>query len=234
MFAIYKRELKAYFISPIGYLFVGNFLAVSGLLFSICTLQQQESSSVSNYFRYLIYAFAILLPLLTMKSLSEERKTKSEQLLMTSPVSISGMIMGKYFASLTVFTAVLLCNSLNFLLLEKFGDPNGRLIISNLICLFFIGALFLAVGMFFSSLTEDSLVSAIGSMDAIFVMLAVNFLSDITIPWLKKIVDFISVLSRYEPFTYGILDITSIIYYVSIAAVFIFFTVRVYERRRWA
>ncbi|MBQ7047496.1 MAG: ABC transporter, partial [Clostridia bacterium] len=72
MFAIYKRELKAYFISPIGYLFVGNFLAVSGLLFSICTLQQQESSSVSNYFRYLIYAFAILLPLLTMKSLSEE------------------------------------------------------------------------------------------------------------------------------------------------------------------
>ncbi|MBQ4648215.1 MAG: ABC transporter permease [Clostridia bacterium] len=234
MFAIYKRELKAYFISPIGYLFVGNFLAVSGLLFSICTLQQQESSSVSNYFRYLIYAFAILLPLLTMKSLSEERKTKSEQLLMTSPVSISGMIMGKYFASLTVFTAVLLCNSLNFLLLEKFGDPNGRLIISNLICLFFIGALFLAVGMFFSSLTEDPLVSAIGSMDAIFVMLAVNFLSDITIPWLKKIVDFISVLSRYEPFTYGILDITSIIYYVSIAAVFIFFTVRVYERRRWA
>ncbi|MBQ7048224.1 MAG: hypothetical protein IJN86_04670, partial [Clostridia bacterium] len=142
--------------------------------------------------------------------------------------------MGKYFASLTVFTAVLLCNSLNFLLLEKFGDPNGRLIISNLICLFFIGALFLAVGMFFSSLTEDPLVSAIGSMDAIFVMLAVNFLSDITIPWLKKIVDFISVLSRYEPFTYGILDITSIIYYVSIAAVFIFFTVRVYERRRWA
>lgn len=234
MFAIYKRELKAYFISPIGYLFVGNFLAVSGLLFSICTLQQQESSSVSNYFRYLIYAFAILLPLLTMKSLSEERKTKSEQLLMTSPVSISGMIMGKYFASLTVFTAVLLCNSLNFLLLEKFGDPNGRLIISNLICLFFIGALFLAVGIFFSSLTEDPLVSAIGSMDAIFVMLAVNFLSDITIPWLKKIVDFISVLSRYEPFTYGILDITSIIYYVSIAAVFIFFTVRVYERRRWA
>lgn len=234
MFAIYKRELKAYFISPIGYLFVGNFLAVSGLLFSICTLQQQESSSVSNYFRYLIYAFAILLPLLTMKSLSEERKTKSEQLLMTSPVSISGMIMGKYFASLTVFTAVLLCNSLNFLLLEKFGDPNGRLIVSNLICLFFIGALFLAVGMFFSSLTEDPLVSAIGSMDAIFVMLAVNFLSDITIPWLKKIVDFISVLSRYEPFTYGILDITSIIYYVSIAAVFIFFTVRVYERRRWA
>lgn len=234
MFAIYKRELKAYFISPIGYLFVGNFLAVSGLLFSICTLQRQEASSVADYFQYLIYAFAILLPLLTMKSLSEERRTKSEQLLMTSPVSVTGIIVGKYLAALSVFGAVLLANSLNFVLLEKFGNANGTLIISNLICLFFIGALFLAVGIFFSSLTEDTLVSAITSMDVIFIMLAVNFLSDISIPWVKSIVGFISVLSRYEPFTYGILDITSIIYYVSLAAVFLFFAVRVYERRRWA
>ncbi|MBR6594259.1 MAG: ABC transporter [Clostridia bacterium] len=234
MFAIYKRELKAYFISPIGYLFVGNFLAVSGLLFSICTLQRQESSSVADYFQYLIYAFAILLPLLTMKSLSEERRTKSEQLLMTSPVSVTGIIVGKYLAALSVFGAVLLANSLNFVLLEKFGNANGTLILSNLICLFFIGALFLAVGIFFSSLTEDTLVSAITSMDVIFVMLAVNFLSDISISWVKKIVDFISVLARYEPFTYGILDVTSIIYYVSLAAVFLFFAVRVYERRRWA
>ncbi len=239
MFAIYKRELKAYFISPIGYLFAANFLAISGLIFSICTLQQQENSNVSNYFNYLIYAFAILLPLLTMKSLSEERKTKSEQLLMTSPVSISGIILGKYLAALTVFTAVLACNSLNFILLDKFssnseGITNGALIASNLICLFFIGALFLAIGMFFSSLTEDALVSAIGAIDVIFIMLAVNFLSDITIPWLKAVVDFISILARYQPFAYGILDITSIIYYVSIAAVFLFFTVRVYERRRWA
>ncbi len=234
MFAIYKRELKAYFISPIGYLFAANFLAISGLLFSICTLQKQEASSVGTYFKYLIYAFAILLPLLTMKSLSEERKTKSEQLLMTSPVSISGIIIGKYLAALTVFTAVLLFNSLNFTLLNKYGNVNGMLIVSNLICLFFIGALFLAIGMFFSSLTEDALVSAIGSIDTIFIMLAVSFLSDISVPWIKSVVDFISILSRYEPFTYGILDITSVIYYVSIAAVFLFFTVRVYERRRWA
>lgn len=234
MFAIYKRELKGYFISPIGYLFVANFLAISGLLFSICTLQRQSDSSVADYFQYLIYAFAILLPLLTMKSLSEERKTKSEQLLMTSPVSVGGMIMGKYFAALTVFGAVLLCNSLNFLLLEKYGEPNVRLIFSSLLCLFFIGALFLAIGIFFSSLTEDTLIAAITSIDVIFVMLAVNFLSDISISWLKKVVDWISILARYEPFTYGILDITSIIYYVSIAAVFLFLAVRVYERRRWA
>ncbi len=234
MFAIYKRELKAYFIAPIGYLFTANFLAVSGLLFSICTLQKQSQSSVGDYFELLIYAFAVLLPLLTMKSLSEERKTKSEQLIMTSPVSVGGMVMGKYLAALTVFAAVLACNSLNFVLLEVYGNPNVALLASNLICLFFIGALFLAIGIFFSSLTEDPLISAITSMDVIFVMLAINFLSDISIPWLKKVVDWFSILARYEPFTYGILDITSVIYYVSLAGVFLFLTVRVYERRRWA
>lgn len=234
MFAIYKRELKAYFIAPIGYLFTANFLAISGLLFSICTLQRQSESSLGDYFQYLIYAFAVLLPLLTMKSLSEERRTKSEQLLMTSPITAGGMVMGKYFASLTVFASVLLCNSLNFFLLAKYGTPNLRLIFSNLVCLFFIGALFLAVGIFFSSLTEDTLVSAIASIDVIFAMLAVNFLSDISISRVKKAVEFFSVLARYKPFTYGILDISSVVYYVSVAAVFLFFAVRVYERRRWA
>lgn len=234
MFAIYKRELKAYFIAPIGYLFCANFLAISGLLFSICTLQKQSESSVSDYFQYLIYAFAILLPLLTMKSLSEERKTKSEQLLMTSPVSVTGIILGKYFAALTVFAAVLACNSLNFVLLYMYGDPNGALIVANLLCLFFIGALFLAVGVFFSSLTEDALVSAIGSIDVIFMMLAISFLTDVSIGWVKTVLSFFSVLDRYQPFTYGILDITSLIYYVSLAAVFLFFSVRIYERRRWA
>lgn len=234
MFAIYKRELRSYFTSPVGYLFAANFLAISGLLFSICTLQKQSDSSVGTYFEYLIYAFAVLLPLLTMKSLSEERKTKSEQLLMTSPVTVTGMILGKYCAALTVFASVLAVNSLNFFLLAKFGTPNIELLFSNLVCLFFIGALFLAIGIFFSSLTEDALISAIASIDVIFILLAINFLSDISIGWVKAIVKWFSILARYEPFTYGILDLTSIVYYVSIAAVFLFFTVRVYERRRWA
>lgn len=119
-------------------------------------------------------------------------------------------------------------------MLEKYGDPNVRLIFSNLLCLFLIGALFLAIGMFFSSLTEDTLVAAIASIDVIFVMLAVSFLSEISIGWIKKAVEWISILSRYEPFTYGVLDITSIIYYVTVSAVFLFMAVRVYERRRWA
>lgn len=235
MGAIYKRELKSYFISPIGYIFMANFLAISGLLFSICTLQRQASSSVSTYFFYLLIAFAILLPLLTMKSLSDERRTKTEQLLMTAPVSVSGIICGKYLAAITVFAGTLLINSLNFLLLGLYGSPNVPLIFANVLCLFFIGALFIAVGIFFSSLTEDTLISAITSIDTIFVLFAFKFLaSGISAGWLKTIVQWFSVLDRYEPFTHGQLDITSIIYFASFAGVFLFLAVRVYERRRWA
>lgn len=235
MGAIYKRELKSYFVSPLGYIFMANFLAISGLIFSTCTLQKQENSSVSAYFLYLLIAFAILLPLLTMKSLSEERKTKTEQLLMTAPVSISGMIFGKYFAALTVFAGTLLINSLNFILLGIYGNPNVALIAANVLCLFFVGALFLAIGIFFSSLTEDALISALTSMDVIFALFAFSFFAQgIEIKWLKTLIQWFSILDRHTPFMNGQLDITSIIYFVSFAGVFLFLAVRVYERRRWA
>lgn len=235
MGAIYKRELKSYFVSPLGYIFMANFLAISGLIFSICTLQKQEKSSVSAYFLYLLIAFAILLPLLTMKSLSEERKTKTEQLLMTAPISISGMIFGKYFAALTVFAGTLAINSLNFILLGIYGNPNVPLIAANVLCLFFVGALFLAIGIFFSSLTEDALISALTSMDVIFALFAFSFFArGIEIKWLKTLIQWFSILDRHTPFMNGQLDITSIIYFVSFAGVFLFLAVRVYERRRWA
>ena len=103
MFAIYKRELRSYFITPIGYIFCGVFLLVSGLLFYQCTLAQQSMDSLNVYFLLLICVFAILIPLLTMKLLAEDRRSKTEQLLMTAPVSLTGMILGKYFAALTIY-----------------------------------------------------------------------------------------------------------------------------------
>ena len=117
MFSVYKKELKSYFITPVGYIFTGAFLAVSGILFSLCTLYQAEGSSVSLYFSLLFVVLAVLLPLLTMKLLSDERRTKTEQLLLTSPISLFGMICGKYFAALTLYGATLLVNSINFTLL---------------------------------------------------------------------------------------------------------------------
>ena len=114
MFAIYKKELRSYFISPIGYVFAGVFLLLASLLCSYTTLLSQ-SYDTSTYFTIMIAVFAVLIPLLTMKLFSEERKMRTEQLLLTAPISLSGMVLGKYFAALTIFSGCLAVSCLNFL-----------------------------------------------------------------------------------------------------------------------
>ena len=102
MFAIFKKEMRSYFINPIGFVFVGIFLALSSLLCCYTTIQS-NSYSTSTYFYYMIFAFVILIPILTMRSFAEERKMRTEQMLLTAPVTITGMVMGKYLAALTLF-----------------------------------------------------------------------------------------------------------------------------------
>jgi ABC-2 type transport system permease protein len=115
MIAIYKRELKSYFLTPIGYVFCGMYLAVSGVAFSYSTLLEQSTTSLPTYFLMMIAVFAILIPLLTMKLFAEDRKSRTEQILLTTPVSLTGMVMGKYLAAVTVFAATFLVNSFNYI-----------------------------------------------------------------------------------------------------------------------
>lgn len=235
MLAVYKRELRSYFITPIGYIFTGVFLAVSGVLFSYTILQTQSVSGMYVYFVYMLFMFAILLPLLTMKSLSEERKAKTEQVLMTTPVSLASIIFAKYLAALTIFAVTFIVNSFNFFLLYQYGSPNGAVIISNILGLFLIGAAFIAVGIFLSSLTENQLIAAISTMGITALLILTSFLAEsIPMEWLRVAVRWFSVLDRYIIFTGGYLSLPSLVYFVSFTVVFLFLTVRVYEKRRWA
>ena len=113
MFAIYKKELRAYFINPIGYVYTGVFLAIAALICSFTTWQKANYDTTS-YFQYLIFTFVIMIPLLTMRLFSEERKSRTEQLLLTAPVSITGMVLGKYLAALTLFVSTILVSCINF------------------------------------------------------------------------------------------------------------------------
>jgi ABC-2 type transport system permease protein len=240
MTAIYKRELRSYFITPIGYVFAGMFLTVSGLLFSWLVLSADNSGSysyakISNYFVYLLFVFSVLIPLLTMKLLSEEKKQKTEQLLLTSPVSLTGVVIAKYLAALTIFAATLLVNSLNYILLYIYGNPNAAVILSNILGLFLIGASFIAIGLFLSSVTENQLIAAVSSIAVIVALLLISLLADtIEKEFFRVILKWFSVIDRYAPFTLGYFDIPAIIYFVSFTAVFLFLTVRVYEKRRWS
>ncbi len=234
MLAIFKRDLRAYFTTPIGYVFLGVFLAVSGGAFSLFTLQA-GTSSVSSYFTSMIFALIILIPLITMKSFSEEKKLRTEQLLMTSPVSLGGMVFGKFLAAYTMFAGTFLISCLQLIILTWYGEPNGGKIIGSIIALLLVGAAFTAIGIFVSSLTENQIVSAIGTMAIMAVFLVLGMLGEyIPIAPLRTVLNWLSIYSRYSNFTFGYFDFTALLYYASISFVFLFVTVRIYEKRRWA
>ncbi len=235
MKAIYKRELLSYFTSPLGYVFMAIFLCLSGVLFSTATLQQGTNSNVNMYFVYLLISFIIVLPLLTMKLFSEERKTRTEQLLLTSPITITGMVIGKFFAAYTVFALTYAASCIPFISLYIYGTPNTAQLIGHSVGILLLGAACIAVGVFISSLTENQLIAAIGSMALLFAFVMVNFLSSyINSAVIRNILGWLSILERYNAFGNGVFDFSCILYYISMAAVFLFATVRVFEKRRWS
>ena len=246
MFAIYKKELRAYFISPVGYVYTGIFLAAAALICAYTTIQQ-ASYNTTSYFQYMIFTFIILIPLLTMRLFSEERKMRTEQLLLTAPVSITGMVFGKYLAALTLFVSTVLVSCINFFPLLSYAlaerstasqsvhvGPEGGQIIGCLIGIILIGACFIAVGLFISSLTESQLSSAVITVAVIAVMLLVGIFNDyIGSAFVRTVLNWISVLSRFDRFAFGLFDFSALLYYLSISGIFLFLTVRVYEKRRW-
>ena len=234
MFAIYKREMRSYFTTSTGYVFCAIFLAASGLLFAMLTLASQ-TTDVSMYYQFLMFGYIVLLPMLTMKSFSEERRTRTEQLLMTSPVSIFSMVAAKFLAAFTVFLGTISLTMLYFIPLSHYGELNFARAFGCLIAMVLIGACFLAVGIFISSLTDNQFTAVLGTIGVLLVMMGLAFLNSlIDIKWIRDVLSFFSICSRYGAFTYGIFDYSAAVYYFSVCGLFLFFTCRIFERRRWA
>lgn len=236
MSAIYKRELRAFFSTPIGYVFTAVFFAVNGALFNYMALRDGTSSQVGAYYMFLMFVFIIIVPLLTMKLFSDEKKQKTEQLLLSAPVSISGMVFGKFFAAYTLFAGTFLFSSLiGWIPLFLYGTPNAGMLVGNTVGILLIGAAFVAIGTFVSALTESQLVSAIVTMFSIALLLLISFLNSyISSAFVREVLNWISIFSRFYDFAYGVFNFGSLIYYASIVFVFLFLTVRVYEKKRWA
>ena len=239
--------MRSYFINPIGYVFSGIFLAVAAVLCAYTTLLS-SSYDTSTYFLTLIFALIILIPLLTMWLFAEERKMKTEQLLLTAPVTITGMVLGKFFAAFTLFSGCVLVSCINFIPLYVIAakergfsayssteiGPVSSLIVGSLVALILIGAAFIAIGTLISALTENQLAAAVITISVILVMMLTGLLSSfIDVYWIRILLDWVSVLSRFDNFGRGRFDFAALVYYLSLASVFLFLTVRVYEKRRW-
>ncbi len=255
MFAIYRKEMRSYFINPIGYIYLGVFLVFSALLCCYSTIIA-GTYDTSKYFTYLIFTFIVLIPILTMRLFAEERKLRTEQLLLTAPVTITGMVMGKYLAALTMFVGGILVSCINFLPIYIVGNaervgttmntqhigPITGEIVGSVLAVILLGAALIAIGTLISALTENQLSAAVITIGVIAVMVLLNVLnllkdSDgqplIGSYIVRAIIDWISVISRYTSFSNGLFDYAAVLYYASLAFVFLFLTVRVYEKRRW-
>ena len=233
MLAIFKREMHGYFTGVIGYVFLVIFLAVGGGIFAYSTLYSMQGSP-NTWSTVTLFMCAIVLPILTMKSFSEERKTKTEQLFMTAPVSIFSVVFGKFLASFVMFAGVLVVNSLYFFLLIPYTQFKFAVFLGQVVGLLLVGTLFITIGLFVSSLTENQLSAAIGSIAIIAALIGISLLSSL-IPqnyWIRYTFNGLSVLSRFSVFSNGYFDVASLFYFLSLSAVFLYLTWRVYDRRR--
>ena len=227
MLAIYKRELRSYFVGVIGYVFLVIYLAVAAVLFSYTTLFSM-SSDVTRYFTLMLIFSAIALPLLTMKSFSEERKTKTEQL-------IPSLVFGKFLASYTVFGAATVFSSFYFLFLIPYTKLQFAILLGNLVALLLVGMVFISIGLFVSALTENQLSAAIGTIAIILALLGIGLINNL-IPnnySIRFVFSAISIFSRFQSYVNGYFEFATLIYYLSVSAIFLWLTIRVYDRRRF-
>ena len=235
MNAIAKKEFRGYFLSPIGYVFCGVMLLIFGFYY-----MQVLSSQSSDYIPY-IYAsifpwiIMFLMPLITMRTFSEEIRQKSDQGLLTAPVGVFSIVMGKFLAAFYLFAAALLATLIPAVIITFMGSPDWPKILCTFFGALLCGVALIAVGNFISSLTQSQIVAAVVTFGVLlFLFLVGDIASSVSITWLATLLNWLSFSARYTPFTKGILNLSSIFYFVSIAAIFLFLTARKLESRRWA
>ena len=234
MFAIFKRELKAYFTSPLGYVFLAIFYAFSGLFFYIFSLSV-GSTDISSVFLMMFIVLMVFVPLLTMRLLSEDKKQKTDQLILTAPVSLLSIVMGKFLAAYAIFAIGVAVMPVYGFVMSTFATVSWLPIWGNTVGLLLLGGIFVSIGLFISSLTENQMIAAIGGFFINLMILLMNTLkSALPNVFLQDVLSSISVYSRYSEITNGIFSLSSLIFFVSVIFIFLFLTVRVLEKRRWA
>nr|WP_294492244.1 ABC transporter permease [uncultured Anaerosporobacter sp.] len=286
MLAIFKKELRSYFTSMIGYLFIGFFLAIVGVYFMAYNLQGGYAN-FEYVLNSMVFVFVILVPILTMRLLAEEKKQKTDQLLFTSPLSVNKIVVGKYLAVFTVFVSAMVITMFYPLILSKYGVVSFKLAYTGILGFILVGAAYLAIGLFLSALFESQAIAAvvtfvvllitfimqgivsllptsnkaawlIFSVIALLIAVVIYFMiNNVTVAinlgvvleaacaiiyftkpslydgLVVKVFDWFSVIDRFDNFMNGILDLTGIVYYISITVIFIFLTIQSLNKRRW-
>lgn len=224
MFAIYKKELKSYFLSPTGYITIGLFLLIFSLFFYLTTVSVGGYDIGNLYFNTARYGLLIIVPILTMRMFAEERKNGTEQLLLTSPRSITEIVLGKFLAGVSVIVITLIFSLIYYAVLCFFKAPNLVPTLVMILGFLLVGMAAISIGMFISSLTENQIISAVVTI--------VFFVSSWFLPNLNDNFSIIDLMSNYQKFPAGLISMSEVVNLLGITVVFILFTIIIMQRKK--
>ena len=238
MLAIWKRELQNYYLTPIGYVFMGIFLLVGGIMFSLSNIYS-ASATLAGMLNNLNYIFMLIVPILTMKLLSEEKRSKTDQLLLTSPRSIWDIVLGKFLAACSVILISTAITMFYVIILAVYSNATyPALIATNYLGFLLLGFSYVAIGVLMSALTESQVSAAVLTIGVnLLLQILESVGSSVSIPGfplLNTVISWFSLYSRYYDFAAGILSLANVFYYISFCGVMLFLAVRVIDKRRWS
>jgi ABC-2 type transport system permease protein len=248
-FAIAQRELNAYFSSPIAYVLIGFFALLFGWFFYVplAYFEQQSNNMGMNPTQALninqmlvgptlmntTVIMLFLFPLITMRTYSEEKRSGTIELLLTSPVTDVQIILGKFLGAMLLYVAMLAVTLIHVGILFIYGEPEWKPIATGYLGLLLMGGSFLSLGLFISSLTKNQIVAGIATF-AVFLMLwVINWIGTFVGPTMQTVLTFMSLTDHFDDFAKGVIDTKHVIYYLSFMAFGLFLTAKSVDSERW-
>ena len=248
--AIAQKELKSYFASPIAYIVIGFFALVFGYFFiALLLFFDQRSMQLSGLggsqpinvnelmirpvFQNTMVVFLFVLPMITMRTYSEEKRSGTIELLLTSPLTDFQIIMGKFLGAMGLYAAMLAITLVHMAILFAFGQPEWRPIVTTYLGLLLMGGCFISVGLLISSLTKNQIVAAMVTFVVFLMLWIINWIASFTGPTTQAILNYLSITDHLNDFTMGVIDTQHLVYYISFIAFGLYLTSRSVDVERW-
>lgn len=223
MWAIFKKEVRTYFLSPIGYVFIGLFLAMCSVFFYLDVVEYG-----SLQFEYMFYSVATVLtfiiPILTMRMFAEERKVGTEQLLYTSPRSLTSIVMGKFLAAVFVVLITEICTLVYLAILYYFGTPHIQTVLVTMLGFLMLSMAYISFGMFASSITENQIIAGVVTIGF--------FIITWFLPDFSTIFEPLSLITMFDKFPSGLIAMEEIVTYITFTVFFVLLTIIVLQRKK--
>ena len=249
MSAVFRREFKTYFTSPLGYVILAVLFVFAGYFFY--NINMLVSYTYNSYYQVVpVYPVAslanvfgilqtivmlLVAPIISMRLFSEDKRQKTDQALFTAPTGLTGIVVGKFLAAVLMFAIGLSITLVYGFIISLEASPDWVVILGNYFGLLMLGSLVIAIGMMFSAMTESQFVAAIGTFAVSLILLFTDSIAGSVgeLSWLAAVFQFLSLSTRYQPFTYGLIRYENIVFFLSMQALFVFITVRLLDRKRW-